>query len=434
MPPGIADGAPMRILYVLPSLQHPTIQRGGLRHYHFLRALARRHAITLLALAPSGTTAEARAEVEALVERCLLFPVAEPATGGAGRPGALRRLRRALRLRAALRATRRAFLELARRERFDVVLFHGKPAYPVIRGFRALPVVADFCDATSMRLREQLRFAPYLERPWRLWRHHAMRRLERELLDQACRVAFISPRDRAAVLGPTSRAAVIPNGIDLAYWTRRRGAGRAERIVFTGVMSYAPNEDAALLLIEQLWPVLRASRPALELFVVGRDPSPAVIEAGRRAAGVTVTGWVDDVRPYLEEASVYVAPIRYASGLQNKVLEALAMGVPVVTTPIVAEGLRGDGGGDDAPPVRAAEVGGMAAAILALLDDEPARRGLAAAGRRFVEAEFDWGRAAERLEGMCLEAVGHAPASGAPTVRQSPRGRAPSRPELIEHA
>jgi glycosyltransferase involved in cell wall biosynthesis len=116
---------------------------------------------------------------------------------------------------------------------------------------------------------------------------------------------------------------------------------------------------------------------------------------------------VDDVRPYLEQACVYVAPIRYASGLQNKILEALAMEVPVVTTPIVVDGLRGGRGGE--PPVRTAEaVDEVAASILTLLEDDGERRRLAADGRRFVEAEFDWSRGAGRLEAMCLTAIGEA--------------------------
>lgn len=415
----------MRILYVLPSLQHPTIQRGGLRHYHFLRALARRHAITLLALGRADATPAARAEVGALVERALIFPVEEPGRRAVGGVRVLRRIGRALRERRAIRAMRAAFLELSRRESFDVLLFHGKAVYPVIQGFDGLPTVVDFCDATSMRLREQLRYAGRAEAPWRWWRYQAARRLERALLDQTRHVAFISPRDRAAVLGPASTATVIPNGIDLDYWSRGAGAARPNCLVFTGVMSYAPNEDAALYLIEYVLPALRASRPDVELFIVGRDPTPAVIAAARRAPGVTVTGYVDDVRPYLQQACVYVAPLRYASGLQNKILEALAMEVPVVTTPVVADGLRVDGGAE--PPVRVAQgAADVAASILGLLTDADERRRLASAGRRFVEAEFDWEREAERLEAMCLEAAGGPRASvGGPVTLSIPTvGRA----------
>ncbi len=421
----------MRILYVLPSLQHPTIVRGGLRHHHFLRALSRRHAITLLALGRAEATDRVRAEIGALVERLLVFPVDEPATpqatprAGGRAMRAARRLGRELRERRAIRAMRSAFRELARRERFDVVLFHGKLVYPVIQGFDTLPIVADFCDATSMRLREQLRLASGAVVPWRWWRYRAARRLERALLAQARHVAFISPRDRAAVLGADSLAPVIPNGIDLAYWTRDASGAQPNVLVFTGVMSYAPNEDAALYLMEYVLPAIRATRRDVELLIVGRDPTPAVVAAAARVPGVTVTGWVDDVRPYLQRACVYVAPLRFASGLQNKILEALAMEVPVVTTPVVVDGLRVDGGAE--PPVRSAEgAADLAAAVLARREDVSERRRLADAGRRFVEAEFDWEREAERLEAMCEAAAGQA---------SRPAGRRPQVPVLApEHA
>ena len=231
---------------------------------------------------------------------------------------------------ASAAATAASLLPLLTRWKSAMSLF-GKVVYPVIRGTGRIPTVVDFCDATSMRLREQLRHSGRLEAPVRLWRYLAARRLERELLRETPHVAFISERDRAAVLGPESTAAVIPNGIDLEYWTRRDAAVVGERIVFTGVMGYAPNADAALYLIERILPVIRARRPAVELFVVGRDPTPAVVEAALRTKGVTVTGWVDDVRPYLEQARVYVAPLRWASGLQNKILEAIGFPTSMFT-------------------------------------------------------------------------------------------------------
>ncbi len=388
----------MRILYIVPALQHPTMP-GALRHYHLLCLLARRHAISLLALSRAEVTPEAREEISARVERLLVFPV-----GGAPARGGVRRLARELAMRNALRRMRSAFLALAHAERFDVVLFHGKDVYPVIAGFRGLPVVADFCDATSMRQRQHLRHARPLQRLWTLWRYTRAKRTEQRLLAHTPHLAFISARDREAVLGTGAGAAVVPNGIDLGYWTPRTRREGPARLVFTGVMSYAPNEDAAIHLVRSVLPRLRPHRPELELEVVGRHPSPALLAAARRCPGVTVTGYVNDIRPYLEGATLFVAPLRYASGLQNKVLEALAMEVPVVTTPVVAEGLRVEGGGE--PPVRVAEgVDEVAAATLALLEDPGEQARLAREGRRYVQAHFEWERSAGRLESLCVEAV-----------------------------
>lgn len=391
----------MKMLYVLGSLQHPSIIRGALRHYHFLRLLARRHSITLLVLSRGTASPPAVAELEGLVDRLIIIEVDEPRRArGGGR--LLGKLDRKLRFRTAVRRMRSAFRAIARTETFDVLLFHGKDVYPVIAGFRGLPTVIDFCDATTLRQREQLRHTKPWSLPWRVAGYASARRTERRLIDHSSHVTFISQRDREAVLGSGSGAAILPNGIDLGYWTRNGTAPRQDRLVFTGVMSYAPNEDAALFLIRHVLPLLRQSRPDLTVDLVGLDPTPALLAEAKGHPHVNVTGFVDDLRPYLEQATVYVAPIRYASGQQNKILEAMAMGIPVVTTPIVAAGLRVD---DEPPPIRVAEPEQFARAVLSLLGDASERQRLASAGRRFVEAHFDWTRGADLLERMCAEAA-----------------------------
>lgn len=392
----------MKILYVLGSLQHPSIIRGALRHYHFLRALARRHSITLLVLSRGAVSPQAVAELEQLVDRLIVVAVDEPSRPRRG-SHFLDKVGRTLRFRSAVRRMRSAFRAIVRAETFDVLLFHGKDVYPVIADFRGLPTVIDFCDATTLRQREQLRHTKAWSIPWRVAGYASARRTERRLIDHSPHVAFISRRDREAVLGSGSSAAILPNGIDLRYWTRNGTAPRQERLVFTGVMNYAPNEDAGLLLIRQILPRLRQSRPDLTLDLVGLDPTPALLAAAKGHSHVNVTGFVNDLRPYLEQAAVYVAPIRYASGQQNKILEAMAMGVPVVTTPIVAAGLRVD---DEPLPVRvAAEPEQFASEVLSLLGDPDERRRLASEGRRFVEAHFDWARGADLLERLCVQAA-----------------------------
>ena len=132
--------------------------------------------------------------------------------------------------------------------------------------------------------------------------------------------------------------------------------------------------------------------------------SPALIKKARHHSDVTVTGFVDDLRPYLEGATVFAAPLRYGSGTQNKVLEAMAMEVPVITTPLVAAGLRVDGG--EAPPVVVTDgENSFAESIVSLLRQEKERSRLAIGGRQFMENHFTWSRSAEQLEKMCLAAA-----------------------------
>jgi glycosyltransferase involved in cell wall biosynthesis len=399
----------MRILHITPAFQHPSM-RGSLRHYYFIRELSRRHSITLLSLTRQPMTKEAMDEMSQYTERILTFAThgaAETNGGGRWKRFLGARIGNELGVRQAASRMRRTFDTLVRTESFDVVLFHGKHLASVINDTRGLPLVIDFCDATSMRIRTTMRFAKVTRLPLLSARYLQVTRIEKRLLKRSPHGAFISARDRDAVLGRGSGAVVVPNGVDRRYWHRERGSQpRDNCIVFTGVMDYAPNEDAALLLIEKIVPLMRRAIPNLEVVIAGRDPSARLQERARKVPGVQVTGFVEDMRPYLERASVFVAPLRFAAGMQNKVLEAMAMQMPVVATPVVADGLRT---GSAEAPVRVADgILDFAESTVDLLRHPSEREALAMQGRRFVEKHFSWKSSARMLEQMCLAAAGHA--------------------------
>lgn len=392
----------MKLLYVLGALQHPSIVRGALRHYHFLRLLAQRNAITLLVLSRDEAPAAAVSDLATIVDRLHVVSVDQP-RWDRQRLRVPERLACHARLRRAVRRMRDTFDGLIAAEAFDAIVFHGKAAYPVIAGARSIPTVIDVCDATSLRQRDRLRYARPWSMPWRLAGYLSARYTERRLIRHSQHAVFMSRRDREAILGPHSTAAILPNGIDVRQWTRNGTAPRHNRLVFTGVMNYAPNEDAALVLIREVLPILLRSRPDLTLELVGLGPSETLLRAAETNPAVTITGFVPHIQPHLEEATVYVAPIRYASGLQNKVLEAMAMEVPVVTTPVVAEGLKI---GELSPPLLVAtSPKHFAAEVLALLENTSEMRRLAREGRRFVETHFDWISGAAFLEQLCEAAV-----------------------------
>lgn len=169
-------------------------------------------------------------------------------------------------------------------------------------------------------------------------------------------------------------------------------------------MDYAPNEDAALYLTDEILPLLRQSSPDIEVIIIGRDPTPALIDRSKRHPEVTVTGYVDDMRPYLEQATIFAAPVRYASGQQNKIQEALAMEIPVVTTSIVAAGVQAEGG-QEAPVYVADGAQAFADSVIDLLEKPEERLRLASLGRQYAEEHYDWSRSAEHLERMCYAAI-----------------------------
>lgn len=398
----------MRILYVTADLPWP-LTSGYLRHYHFIRALSANHDITLLSLrAPDHGPADIAA-LEPYTEAIVTEPSAR------GRRPLLLKVRDRLRILAAGGDVAAARLgatgaRLAEERPFDVLLLSGKRTMPALGALPPMPIVADLCDATSSRIRRQMRYVGIAQLPGLGLEYAEVRRVERRLMRRARHALFASARDRDAVATSSAaegdrfaRASVVPNGVDLDRWQRGTRALGRDEIVLTGAMDYPPNVDAAIHLVDTILPRVQAVVPSAHVSIVGRDPAPRV-EALAGRPGVTVTGFVDDVRPYLERAAVFAAPIRYGAGIQNKVLEALAMEVPVVASPLAAEGLRTEDG--DVPPVDVARNPAEAAERIV------ARLRLAAQGadadsalRRYVADHFDWARNADRLEGILTEAA-----------------------------
>ena len=391
----------MRILHLVPSIQHPALV-GPTRHYHFGRELAARHHLTLLAPAHRDLPATVMQELGATMERILLCRIPFGGSAPVHRLGGRRS-------RAVLEAMYETFHDLLQRETYDLVLLQGKHFYPLLADC-PLPVVVDFGEAASLRLRTKMRFAPWPRKPplWLRYRHTL--HVETRLARLTPHIAFTAPRDRDWILGPESQAAILPNGVDPRFWSRRHGSPMGPPcVVFAGVMSHPPNEDAALHLVEDIVPIMRRALPDLEVFIVGRDPSRRLRAAARRSVGVRVTGYVEDMRPYFDRAALYVAPLRQSPGLQNKILEALAMQVPVVASPVVLEDLRLHGA--EPPVVTVGDLAAFAEAAVQWLRQPEERRQLGLQGRRYVESHFSWRRSAAVLERLCLHA---AAATGAP--------------------
>jgi hypothetical protein len=398
----------MRILYITPSFQHPTV-RGPHRHYYFIRELSRRHEITLLTLTRHPIDHAAWAEMKSYTRDLIAFDV----NGGshshfADSLGKLPIVGDSLKAQAVLRNGVRemkdTFRKLAKSQPFDVVLFHGKSVFPVIADYDDLPLVVDFCDATSMRIRTEMQYANPVRRAWLLWRLQQVRRTESQLIHKTPYLGFVSLRDRTATAGAQPKSKIIPIGVDCPYWKRTKAAYDNHTIILTGVMDYGPNHDAGMFLIEKVMPLLRKKCPKVGLFLVGRAPRAELVAKAKAEPGVTVTGAVDDLRPYLERAAVFVAPLRYASGTQNKLLEAMAMEVPVVTTTLSADGLYVEDGGE--PPIlKADSESDFVNQIMTLFENNQLRGLLAEQGRTYVETHFNWTRSAEILEAMCIDAA-----------------------------
>ncbi len=221
-----------------------------------------------------------------------------------------------------------------------------------------------------------------------------VRRYERFMFTPYDRTVMISEADRAMLraLQPSLDIKVIPNGADLDHFRPQPHPRDRLTLLFTGNFAYAPNQDAARLLAERILPQVRRTLPTARLQLVGVNPPTWM----RDMAGehIEVTGPVPDMRFYLARAAVFVCPLRIGAGLKNKLLEAMAMGIPVVATPLSAAGIAVRHG----QSALICEVNEMAETTVRLLRDEALRQGLSQNGRALVESQYDWAQTASRYE------------------------------------
>lgn len=397
----------MKILWLCPELPYP-LTTGLLRVYSLLRELGQRHEITFVCLTQRKTvpteTTEALAPYTKSVTIHSEWSHPEPwlVRAVARIPFVGWRIQDSWRKRRAAEDMSNTARQLVDKEKFDVVLFGGRYTLPAVERLN-LPMVVDCCDTNSARFLGEMRYARWIRRPVIFVRYLVTRRLEIKATHLTPYVSFISERDRRALLGPSAACEILQQGVDYDYWRRSGSENEPNCIVFTGAMDYSPNDDGAQFLVKRVLPLVRQAIPNIKTMIVGRDPLPGLTQAAQPYPDVIVTGAVPDIRPYLERATVYLAPLRFASGVQNKVLEAMAMQLPVVTTPVVADGLVWDGA--RAPVIVAKRADELAEQIIRLLNDAKERERLGQQGREFVVEHCRWSRSADKLESMCAVAA-----------------------------
>jgi sugar transferase (PEP-CTERM/EpsH1 system associated) len=389
----------MNICFVTPRFPFPITKGDTLRAYNQIRELGRTHDVHLIA-GSEGPVPDA--SLRELQQHCRSVDVvrigrarsfATVATLGLGS-------RLPLQVLYFLAPELRARVERAvKREAFDIIHAMTIRVAPAVFGTHGVPVVVDFMDSFAANISTRRALAgPVARRVYDL-ELERVTAYERDVARRAAGGFVIAELDRDAIGDPG--LAIIPNGVDRETFRFHAGERDAATLIFTGNMGYGPNVDAVTWFAAECWPALAARHPGLRFQIVGARPAPAV-SALTRMPGIEVTGRVDSMVPYLHRATVAVCPIRCGSGMQNKLLEAMATGAPVVTTEFAN---RGIGAVPNRDLLTAADAPAFVEAVSQLLANPDLRARQAAAAQTWVDATYGWARHADALVQLYARAI-----------------------------
>lgn len=378
----------MRLLFLTHRLPYAPNRGDRIRSYHLLRLLSAHHDVHVVSLVHDDEEASHVKDMSALAARVSIAPVPRLRTL-ARAPFALPGSTPLTHVLLDSPAMSSLLADSMTTFQPELVIAYcsGMARFALEPPLDRLPFLFDMVDVDSQKwavLADRTR-GP---KSWVFKREaRQLARFEAVAAQRAAFTTVVNAREQESLVAvaPNGRARVVANGIDVPSFRPAGPPGAEPRVVFTGVFNYQPNEEGALWMAEQVWPLVRAARPDARLVLVGASPTPAIRRLPAKDASIDVTGTVPDVRPYLWNAAVAAVPLAAARGLQNKVLEALAAGLPAIVTPVVREGLPSH----VAPAcVVASEPAAFADAIVTMLAKTPAERRAIAA--RADLSSLDW--------------------------------------------
>ncbi len=287
---------------------------------------------------------------------------------------------------------------------YDVVhLFGGVQVYEYLPLVRALPNVIVPYESYSLWLERAVDEAPHIIDRWsRRLQLRMARNFESWMFEDYDRAVLLTERDARALrdLNPQTPTVVIPNGVDVDYFTSTGYEPDDPAFLFVGNYDYPPNVDAALHLAEDIFPRIKQQVPRAHLFLIGSSPPPKLLACA--SDSIEITGRVPDIRPYFESSLIFISPLRLGAGIKNKVLEAMAMEMPVVATPLSCDGIPVTHGRDVLLGETDDELIGH---MIRLLRDNNLRQTLRRNGRRLIEEHFTWQRVADQYESLYQQII-----------------------------
>jgi len=386
----------MKILYLSLRFPYPPHSGDKIRTYNILKDLSQRHSISFISFVQSPQEVAHAGELRkycdqvksvefskfAAYRNCILYSsFAEPFQV----------------VYWHSQEMQRQVNEMIEGEDFDIIHVQFFRMAQYVANFDGKPKILDSCDSYTLNLSRRARLDRSISWPLLKVEASKVKVYETTIARWFDRVTMVSPLDRDYMLSINGSIpmSIVPMGVDLEYY-QPGGEEYELNLLFTGSIRYFPNRDAILYFYNEIFPLIKNAVPNVKFYVVGNRP-PKNISNLTAGGDIVVTGRVEDVRPYFDRSAVFVCPLRSGSGMQTKILEAMAMGVPVVTTSMGFEAIEATAGKDI---IVADDAKSFAQEVIRLLKNRDLRQDIARNGRKLVEGMYGWPSIVKRLDNI----------------------------------
>ena len=389
----------MKIFVLLPRIPYPLEKGDKLRAFNQIKQLAKHNEIVLCAL--NDKSVDEQRAFKALQPYCLsinFIKISKPQIV----LGLARAFVKGLPLQCGYFYNRKAAKKinaLIQKHQPDMLFGQLLRVAEYIRK-KDIPKAIDYQDVFSAGMKRRAEIASPLTRPVFNMEYHRLRRYEAAIFDDFDVKTIISEADRQLIPHEKrEQILIVPNGVDHDFFAPQE-RGKRYDIVFTGNMSYPPNVNAVEYLANEIMPIVWRQLPDATLYIAGATPDPRVKKVA--SDKIVISGWLDDIRDAYASSRVFIAPMRIGTGLQNKLLEAMSMGLPCITSPLANAAL---GAQPDEEILVGDKAETMAQHIITLLSDQEKATHIAQAGFDFTNRVYDWGKATQIMEDAMRETI-----------------------------
>jgi len=391
----------MKLLVLLPRVPYPLEKGDKLRAFYQIKELSKYHDIYLVAMQDAPLHPDALEKIEPYCKEIHLFRLSLLSKCA----GIIRAFLKGLPMQCGYffnSRAKRKIQKLIRTIYPDHIYCFMIRMAEYVKKYKDCHKTLDYQDVLSMGMKRRYEKATFWEKPVFLYEYRALKRYEKNIFTCFTNKTIITSIDRDFIAHPQRQyIQVIPNGIDFERFRYVRKK-KVYDLIFAGNMSYPPNVDAVLFLVKNIFPKLAEQFPKLNLCICGAAPTPAI--RGLADDNIHVTGWVDDISEYYAQSKIFIAPMQLGTGLQNKLLEAMAMKLPCVTSPLAGKPLvDSDGRNSCGDFIICNSIDEYIEAVSKLLNDKTFYKTIAENGYQFVKENYDWEEIGKTLEEVMNE-------------------------------